>query len=329
MKRAFARRAALCAAYTMLGLALAPSHGQAQDYPTKPIRIIVIAAAGGPADLLARTFAEKLNERTKQQSAIVENKAGAGGAIAAEYVAKSPADGYTLLLGIHSTQSIHHHLNPKIAYNPETDFAPIVHLATVPNILFVPAGSPARSVQDLVALAKAKPGTLSFASQGPGATGHLVGELFRLASGTDLIHVPYRGAAPALQDLIAGNVTMMFDTAFALSHVREGRLRALAVASAERMDVAPDVPTMAEVGLPEVQGGAWFALLAPAKTPPAVIVYLNRHANEIFALPDVRQRFLPQGVSLPLGTPGQLQALIDADSKRWGEVIRKANIKIE
>jgi tripartite-type tricarboxylate transporter receptor subunit TctC len=328
MKHASHRRAAF-AACAVFALTLMPWAAPAQDYPTKPIRIIVIASAGGPADLLARTFAEKLTERLKQQSAIVENKAGAGGAIAADYVAKSPPDGYTLLLGIHSTQSIHHHLNPNIAYNPETDFAPIIHIATVPNVLFVPAGSPVKSVQELVAQAKAKPGSMSFASQGPGSTGHLVGELFRLASGTDLIHVPYRGAAPALQDLIAGNVTMMWDTAFALSHVREGRLRALAVTSPQRMEVIPDVPTTVEVGLPEIHGGAWFALLAPAKTPPAVIAFLNRHANEIFALPDVRQRFVPQGVILPRGTPEQLQALIDADSKRWGDVIRKANIKIE
>jgi tripartite-type tricarboxylate transporter receptor subunit TctC len=157
-----------------------------------------------------------------------------------------------------------------------------------------------------------------------------MGAIYKNTAGLQAVEVQYRSAPDSLNELTSGKLDYgMHDPIFALSQVREGRLRALAVASAARMDVAPDVPTMAEVGLPEVQGGAWFALLAPAKTPPAVIVYLNRHANEIFALPDVRQRFLPQGVSLPLGTPGQLQALIDADSKRWGEVIRKANIKIE
>ena len=328
MRPVFNRRCVLRVAAATC-LAAVPLVVFAQDYPAKPIKIVVIASAGGPADLMARTFADKLNERTKQQNAIVENKAGAGGAIAADYVAHSAPDGYTLLLGIHSTQSIHQHLNPNLSYNPEKDFTPIIHLATVPNILLVPANSPVKTVSELIAIAKAKPGTLSFASQGPASTGHLFGELFKLQTDTDFAHIPYRGAAPALQDLIAGNVTMMFDTAFALSHVREGRLRALAVTSPERMAVLPDVPTMTELGLPELQGGAWFALLAPAKTPTAVIAYLNREANAIFMLPDVRERFIAQGISLPLGTPEQLQALIDADSKRWGDVIRKANIKLE
>jgi tripartite-type tricarboxylate transporter receptor subunit TctC len=235
-----------------MGLAPALS----QDYPAKPIHIIVPTAPGGFADIVARIFAQKFGE-TIRQPVIVENRTGAGGVIAADYVAKAPADGYTLYLGLHATNSILPSLDPKLPYNAAKDFAPIVHIANLPNVLVVNAKVEAKSVKELVELARTKPGGLSYASQGIGASGHIAGEQFRLLTKTNIVHVPYKGAAPALQDLRGGHVSMMFDIVpFALQHIREGSVRGLAVAAPQRLSVLPDLPTMAEVGYPEIQGGA-------------------------------------------------------------------------
>ena len=255
-----------------------PPPDLAQDYPAKPIRVIVPTAPGGMADILARYFGQKFGEKIKQP-VIVENKTGAGGVIAADYVAKSPADGYTLYVGFHATNAILPTLDPKLPYNPAKDFAPIIHIANLPNVLVVNSKVEAKSVKELVELARSKPGALSYASQGIGSSGHIAGEQFRLLTKTDIVHVPYKGAAPALQDLIAGRVPMMFDIVpFALQHIRDGSVRGLAVAAPQRVPVLPDIPTMAEAGYPGVQGGAWFALFAPAGTPPAVIDLLNKAA---------------------------------------------------
>jgi tripartite-type tricarboxylate transporter receptor subunit TctC len=313
----------------LLAVVAAAAPGAAEDYPAKPVRVIVPTAPGGMADILARSFGQKFGEKIKQP-VIVENRAGAGGAIAADHVAKSPADGYTLYLGFHATNSILPTLDPRLPYNAAKDFAPIIHIANLPNVLVVNSKVEAKSVKELVELARSKPGTLSFASQGIGSSGHVAGEQFRLLTKTDIVHVPYKGAAPALQDLIAGRVPMMFDIVpFALQHIQDGSVRGLAVAASERVAVLPDIPTMAEAGYPGVQGGAWFALFAPAGTPPAIVDLLNKAGREAFSAPDVRQRLEPRGVVLVLGTPAELGAHVAADTERWAKVIREAGIKLE
>ena len=313
----------------LLALVAAATPGSADDYPARPIRVIVPTAPGGMADILARHFGQKFGEKIKQP-VIVENKTGAGGVIAADYVAKSPADGYTIYVGFHATNAILPTLDPKLPYNPARDFAPIIHIANLPNVLVVNSKVEARSVKELVELARSKPGTLSFASQGIGSSGHVAGEQFRLLTKTDIVHVPYKGAAPALQDLIAGRVPMMFDIVpFALQHIQDGSVRGLAVAAPERVAVLPDIPTMAEAGYPGVQGGAWFALFAPAGTPPTVIDVLNKAGRDAFNAPDVRDKLEPRGVVLVLGSPAELGAWVAADTERWAKVIREAGIKLE
>lgn len=323
------KRARMMVGAAVAALVLAAAPGQAQDYPNKPVKIMVPTAPGGMADIVGRTFGQKLTEKT-QQPAVVENRTGAGGILAAESVAKATPDGYTLYIGFHATNSILPTLDPKLPYDAAKDFAPVIHLVSLPNVLVVNPKVEAKTVRELVALAKAKPGTLSFASQGIGSSGHIAGEQFRLLTTTDIVHVPYRGAAPALQDLIAGHVPMMFDIVpFALQHIKEGNVRGLAVAAPARLAVLPELPTMAEAGFPEVQGGAWFALFAPAKTPPAIVSWLNAAAKEAFNAPDVRQRLEPRGVILELGSPEQLGAHVAADTERWAKVIKTAGIKLE
>ena len=313
----------------VLALVLGTAPAVAQDYPAKPVRIIVPTAPGGFADIVARLFAQKFGDKTKQP-VVVENRTGAGGVIAAEAVAKAPADGYTLYLGFHATNSILPSLDPKLPYDAAKDFAPVLHIANLPNVLVVNAKVEARSVAELVELARAKPGGLSYASQGIGSSGHVAGEQFRLLTKTNIVHVPYKGAAPALQDLRAGHVAMMFDVVpFALQHIREGSVRGLAVAAPQRLPVLPDIPTMAEVGYPEIQGGAWFALFAPANTPPAIIDLLNKEGREAFTSPDVREQLEPRGVTLVLGSPQDLGRHVAADTQRWAKVIRDAGIKLD
>jgi tripartite-type tricarboxylate transporter receptor subunit TctC len=310
-----------------LGLAaIAPAH--AQDYPAKPVRIIVPLPAGGLADQLTRVVAQKVTGNARQ-TVIVDNRPGAGGVIGADAAAKSAPDGYTLLAGLHNTHSILLHLQ-KLPYDPVRDFQPVVMMGTAPNVLVVHPTVPAKSVKELVALARARKGDLTYASQGFGSSGHIAGELFKITAKVDIVHVPYKGAAPAIQDLVGGHVMMMFDIApFALPNMRIGKVRALAVATAERLSVAPELPTMGEAGMPEVQGGAWFALFAPAKTPRSVVDWWNREARRALAEPDARERFVSQGAVLPGGTPEDLTAFIAADTQRWGRVIRTAGIKLE
>lgn len=306
--------------------ASAPAQGQ--EYPAKPVRIIVPLAPGGMADQLSRVVAQKLTP-TAKQPVLVENRTGGGGVIGAEAAAKSAPDGYTLFAGFHATQAILPHLT-KLNYDPVKDFEPVILMATIPNVLVVHPTVPAKTVKELVALARSRRGDLTYASQGVGSSGHIAGELFRLTIKADIVHVPYKGAAPALQDLIGGHVMMMFDIAtFALPNVRSGKVRALAVATTERLAVAPELPTMAEAGVPGVEGGAWFALFAPAKTPRAVVDWWNRETRRVFSDPDARERFVSQGATLPLGTPEALGAFVAAETQRWGRVIRAAGIKLE
>jgi tripartite-type tricarboxylate transporter receptor subunit TctC len=314
-------------AIALLGLLASAAPVAAQAYPTKPIRILAGAAPGGLIDLFARTFAQKLQERSGHP-VLVENNSIATGTIGADLVAKSAPDGYTLLMGHPANVTIWPILNPKLPYHPRTDFAPIALVGKAANLLLVPKASPVHSVKELIALARSKPGTLTYASQGLGSSAHMATEQFKLAADINVIHVPYRGSTPAVNDLIAGQVSMMIDTVpFNLEHVRAGNLRALAIASDERASVLPDVLTMAEAGLPDVQGGLWLALFAPAHTPPAIIAYLNKQAGEIFALPDVRGRMEPQGLVLPKGSPEDLAKFLAAEDTRWRDVIKRAKIE--
>jgi tripartite-type tricarboxylate transporter receptor subunit TctC len=316
----------------ILGLALIlgfAATANAQDYPSKPLRLMIPTAPGGMADILGRTLGQKLTEKTGQP-VVVENRTGAGGILAADFVAKAPPDGYTLYIGFHATNAILPTLDPKLPYDAAKDFAPVILIASLPNVLVVNPKVEAKTVAELVALTKAKPKTFSFASQGPGSSGHIAGEQFRLLTGSDIVHVPYRGAAPALQDLVAGQVSMMFDIVpFALEHIRAGNVRGLAVATPQRLAVLPELPTMREAGFPEVQGGAWFALFAPAKTPAPIVAWLNAEAKTAFNAQDVRQRLDPRGVVFELGTPEALGAHVAADTERWAKVIRSAGIKLE
>jgi len=316
----------IAAVASLIGLFAA--HAQAQTYPSQPIKLIVATPPGGIADLVGRTLAQKLSEAGK--TAVVENRTGGAGAIAATAVAKAPPDGYTLYIGFHQTQTILPHLMPNLTYDAEKDFVPVSLIVATANVLVIHPSVPANSVKELIAYAKANPGKLTYASQGNGSSGHIVGEQFKQATGTNVTHVPYRGAAPAVQDLVAGHVSMMFDIApLAKTQIEAKTVRGLGVAGSQRLSVLPDLPSMAEAGLPELEGGPWFGLLAPAGTPRPIIDWLNSETKKAFSAPDVRERFIAQGMTLPLNTPEQFASFITADSKRWGEVIRRGNIKME
>jgi tripartite-type tricarboxylate transporter receptor subunit TctC len=322
-------RVLFAAALAVALATLAATPAAAQSYPAKPIKIIVSLAPGGLADILARAAAQHLGDVGKQ-SVVVENRTGAGGVIGADAAAKSPPDGYTLYVGLHSTNAILPFLNSKLPYDPAKDFVPVIHIATFPNVLVVNAAVPAKSVSELVAYIKANPGRVSYASQGNGSSGHMAGEQFKQVAGVDIIHVPYRGAAPAAQDLISGQVQMMFDSiTLQMAQLSAGTVRALAVTSAQRVAAIPDVPTMSEAGFADVQGGAWFGLFAPTGTPREAIDWLNRETRKAFAASEVRERMLGQGALLPLGSPEDFGAFVAAERNRWGEVIRRGGIKAE
>jgi tripartite-type tricarboxylate transporter receptor subunit TctC len=317
---------ALAVAFAAAFASAAPA--LAQQYPSQPIKIIVSLAPGGVADILARLFAAKLGEAGK--TVVVENRTGGAGLIGADAAAKSPPDGYTLYMGFHGTQSILPHLTAKMPYDAAKDFLPVIFLATSPNILIVHPSVPVNSARELVTYIKANPGKLSYGSPGLGSSGHLAGEQFKQLHNLEIAHVHYRGAAPALQDLVAGHVHVMFDIVpLTKEQLAAGRVRALAVTAAKREPAVPEVPTMAEAGMPGVEGGPWFGLFAPAGTPRAAIDWVNAEAKKAFSSPDLNAKLVGQGLTLPLGTPEEFGAHVAAETTRWGEVIRKGNIKTE
>ena len=313
-------------ASALLAIAVVLTPASAQDYPNKPIKLVVPTAPAGIGDIIARQMQQKLGEFGV--TAVVENRPGAAGVIGVNEVAKAPADGYTFLVGNHAVLSMLPHLQ-KIPYDPVKSFTPVFLAVTVPNILVIHPSVPAKDVKELIAYAKANPGKLTYASQGVGASGHIAGELFKLSAGIDITHVPYKGAAPAAQDLAAGHVSMMFDVvSLALGPIQSGRVRPLAVATRQRVSVLPDVPTMTEQGSP-VEVGAWFGFLAPAGTPPIAIAYLNREANKVFSAAEGRDRFVKQGAAVPLLSADAFAKFMQGESDRYGDVIRKAGIKME
>jgi tripartite-type tricarboxylate transporter receptor subunit TctC len=322
MKR-FALMVLACLLPTLVGAQAA------QDYPSKPIRIINPFTAGGPVDLLARALGQKLTEAWGQQ-VIVETRAGAAGNIGIEFAAKQPPDGYTLLVMPTGNAVVNPHIYEKLPYDTLRDFAPVTLLATVENILVVHPSVPVHSVKELIAHAKANPGKLSFSSPGVGSQAHLAGEMLKAMAGIDLLHVPYKGMAPALNDLLGGQVSMMVvSMSSGLRHAQAGKVRVLGVASLKRSPAAAELPTIAEQGLPGFEALSWYALMAPAGTPPEIIGKLAEESARALRAPDVQERLQGLGAD-PVGNkPSELAAMIKEESERWRKFVRQAGIRAE
>ncbi|MDF3835755.1 tripartite tricarboxylate transporter substrate binding protein [Cupriavidus basilensis] len=302
---------------------------QADSYPSKPIRMVVGFPSGGAPDILARIFSEKISP-SWGQPVVVDNKPGAGGNIGAEAVAHAAPDGYTLALGTVGTHSINGSLYSKMPYDMVKDFAPVILVASTPNVLVVNPAVPAKNVAELIALAKARPGALTFGTPGIGTSPHVAGEMFNALAGVKLTHVPYKGRAMAIPDLLGGHITMMFDNLpSALPVVKEGKLRALGVTSARRSPSAPDIPTLAEQGLHGFDADSWFAIFAPANTPKDVITRLNAELNRIYQLPDVQARLKTLGLDPILGTPEKLASYQRAEIAKWAKVVKESGAKAE
>ena len=300
----------------------------AQAWPEKTITIVVPTAAGGANDAMARIIAQGMSARLGK-SVVVDNKAGANGAIAAEFVARAPADGYTIMFGYIATHGINPALQ-KLKYDPVTDFEPIGMVAASPTLLVAHNGVPAKNAKELVALAKAKPGTFSYATAGNGTAPHIAGELFKLSAGLDVVSVPYKGSAPAVVDTIAGNTQYMFPSLFtAYPQVKGGKLRALGIAGEKRSSVLPDVPTLAEQGIANVNMSQWYAMFAPAKTPKAVVERLNREMNAVLNDKANAKRIEDQGAEVETGTPEQLKVLVLKEVAHWKSVVSAAKIKAD
>lgn len=299
------------------------------NYPSRPIRLIVPFPPGGVADPVARMVGDKVG-KSLGQSVIVENRPGGAGIIAAEMVRQAPADGYTILMGHAGSHAVNPSLYPDLPYDPVKDFQPVTLMMSTSHVLVVPLESPAGTVHELAAVAKSKPEGLTFASQGIGTGGHLLGEMFKVRTGTNLQHVPYKGSAPALADLMAGRVDLFFDAVITSApQIKAGKIRALATASKRRAAILPQVPTMTEAGYPGLELDFWFALFAPAGTPPAIVQKLNEAFAKALHSPDVSARFTEQGLDIVTGTPEELAALIRVDTERFGKVVREAGVKVE
>ena len=324
--RRFVRPAALLLA----GLGLIPAAGAADNYPQRPVTLVVGYAAGGATDIVARLVAKSLSD-SLGQPVVVENRTGANSNIGAEVVARSKADGYTLYIGS-IANTINRTLYEKLNYDFKKDFTPVALLATIPNILVVHPKLPIHSVQEYVAYAKSHPGKLTCASSGSGSSIHLSCEIFKMTTGTDILHVPYRGSGPAVADLLGGQVDSMFDNLpSSLPHVKAGKLRALGVTSLERAPFAPDVPTLAESGLPGFSVQSWFAVMAPAGTPEPIVAQLNQAINQGLAGDALTQAYKAAGFVMPAtpNTPATLQRLIDSEIDKWGKVVTQAGLKVQ
>src|SRR5215467_8818979 len=321
------RRRFLRLAASAVALPAVSRFARAQAYPSRPVRIMVGFPPGGPADILARLIGQRVSERLGQ-SFIVENRAGAQGQIATETVARSPADGHTLLLVVPGN-GIAHVLNDKLNFNFIRDTAPVAGISNGPLLMEVSSATPVHTVPEFIAYAKAIPGKVNFASPGIGSTIQLCGELFKIMAGVDMVHVPYRGNAPAVIDLIAGQVQLLFaDTPSSIAHVRAGKLRALAVTTVERSKILPGVPTVSEF-LPGFVASNWFGVVAPRNTPREIIETLNREMNAALAEPDIKARLADLGLAPLAGSPADFGRFIATEAERWSKVIRAANIKVD
>jgi tripartite-type tricarboxylate transporter receptor subunit TctC len=313
--------------FGLLSLAAQPA-ALAQDWPTKPVRFIVPYPPGGGTDVIARIVQNRLQE-TIGQPIVIENRGGAGGALGTEAAARSAPDGYTFLFTLSS-----HTINPllyKLNFDTERDFAAVTLIVSVPQLIAANPASPIKSMQDLVAMAKAEPGKLAFASVGNGTPSHIAGELLKLKTGIDILHVPYKGGGPAVADTIGGQVPLLFVTMpAAMSHVRAGKLRPLAVTTIKRNPGAPEIPTVAEaLKIPDYEVDSWYALFAPAKTPPAIIDRMQQAVARTIQLPDVKQKLLEQGGDTVGSTPEALDGVVKSELRKWADVVRAAKIKTD
>lgn len=309
-----------------IGIALP---AKTQDYPTQTLKIIVPFVAGGGVDVVARIVAPKLSKELGQ-SVIIENRGGAGGALGATAVAQAPADGYTLLVGTGSTHGTNSNVYARLSYDPVRDFVPVVLLSSSPLLLIVPQASPARNVGELIALGRSRPGELSFGSYGTGSINHLGAELFNSMAKMQADHVPYRGSAPAMTDLIAGRLNYMFDgVSTSLGYLQSGTIRTLGVAGPNRSPVLPDQPTISEAGLSGYDTMVWFGLFAPAGTPKSVVELLNRKANAVLASPRVKEGLEKLGVETVGGSPEVLAGKVQSELNKWVTIVREKNIRLE
>jgi tripartite-type tricarboxylate transporter receptor subunit TctC len=324
------RRSSVFAAALLAGVSAAavPGAATAQDYPKRPIRLIVPFVPGGPMDILSRAIGEKLTTRLGQQ-VIVDNRGGASGTIGTEIAARAAPDGHTLLAGHSGTHVVNVSLFPKLHYDPVKDFAPITLTASLPMALVVHPSVPAKSAAELIALARARPGQINFATASSGGPTHMAAVLFKHLADIDIVHIPYNGNAPALNDLVAGRVQMMFSNLLtSMPLARAGKLRVLAVSTAKRTQQAPDIPTVAESGIPGYDYNPWFAMFAPAGTPRPVVMLLNAEIRRALESPDMKQRFSKQAIDLVTSTPEELAELIRIEIPKWREVVKKAGAQV-
>jgi tripartite-type tricarboxylate transporter receptor subunit TctC len=320
---------ALLALTSSLTASLSTAQTAAQNYPQKPIRMIVPFTPGGSTDILARSIGQELS-KAWGQSVIIENIAGAGGSIGADKAAKSPADGYTLLMGHIGTLAVNPSLYPKLPYNPVKDFVPVAWVARVPNVLVVNPNVPAKNVQELVALAKSKPGQLSYGSGGNGSAANLATEYFKMQTETAILHIPYRGTAPAVTDLMGGQIQMLFTGAPAvMGQVKNGQLRALAVSSPKRLDALPDLPTVAEAGYKNFEADQWYGVVAPAGTPRDIVLKLNQQINVALNSAELKKRLTTEGAVATPETPEAFGKLIAQEIERWRPVITSGRVKAD
>jgi tripartite-type tricarboxylate transporter receptor subunit TctC len=311
----------------LLATMIAPA--AAADYPTRPVTLVLGFAPGGPSDVIGRILSRKL-EQLLRQPVVIENRTGAGGSVAGQAVARAAPDGYTLLLASGSILAINQHLYKNVGYDSEKDFEPISVIGTQTNVLYVHPSVPARSLAELIALAKANPGKLNFGSGGNGTPAHLAGELLKIEAKLEMTHVAYRGTGPALQDVIAGHIQMAFSPAAPLvSHVQSGAIRPLAVTTLARTAVLPDVPTIAELGFPGFDATTWHALVAPAGTPKDVTATLHRAMDATLNDPDVRQALTNLGVDVIANTPEEFRAYLRSEIPKWAAIVRASGAKVE
>ena len=319
----------MAAAIVALVAFFVPAPADAQPFPARPAKLVVPFPPGGPLDVVGRGIAQKLSE-TWSQGVVVENKPGAGGNIGADFVAKAPPDGYTVVMGALSTHAVNPNLYAQMPYDAKKDFAPITLVAITPNVLVVNPALPVHSVKELIAYAKAHPGKLSFGSGSTGSAGHLAGELLKVDAGLDMVHIPYKGAAPATQALLAGDTQLMFDNlANAMVQVKAGKLRALAVTTSQRSKLAPDLPTMAEAGVPGFDISTWFGLMAPAGTPPEVIARWNADVTRILNTPEMRERLIAQGAEAAPDTPAEFTRFIADELARYARIVKASGAKVD
>ena len=322
-------RRAVLGAIALAATATLPLGAAAQNYPTKPITIVVPFAAGGTTDILARLVGQYLSTELGQP-VVVENKAGAGGNIGAAFAAKAAADGHTLFMGTVGTHAINAALYKKLPYDPIKDFAPLTRVAMVPNLLVAHPSQPFKTVQEMSAYAKANPGKINFGSPGNGASPHLSGELFKSMTKVDMVHVPYKGSAPAVSDLLGGQISIMFDNLpSVIPHVRGGKLRAIAISTAKRSADLPDVPTIAEAGVPGYEATSWFGMFAPAATPKPVLDKISAALGKVLANAEVKKKIDDQGGEPANETPAQFADFIQKESLKWGKVVKESGASLD